>query len=149
MADIRITQSALEQVRALDDADALVVDSAIGKLGEGTGEPIRLPGAPAGTSYLALWARNRGGPVIIYRPLLPGEGDGWLIVSLLSANEYRDMRRAEELVATSPAAREIVNALVAGTVGTGKAAAPSRSVGTPATSGAAPTTDPGAPRPTG
>jgi hypothetical protein len=126
MADIRITQSALEQLNALDNADAQAVDAAIQAIDEGTTrEPVRLPGAPPGTSYLALpTRRNPGGPVIIYRPLLPNEGDGWLVVSLLKPEEYRDLRQAEELVATSSAAREIVNAIVAGTVGTVKVSAP-------------------------
>jgi hypothetical protein len=44
---------------------------------------------------------------------------------MLKREEYRDLRQAEELVATSPAAREIVNAIVAGTVGTVKVSAPS------------------------
>jgi hypothetical protein len=126
MADIRITQSALQQLNALDDADAQAVDAAIQAIDAGTREPVRLPGAPPGTSYLARpTRRNPGGPVIIYRPLLPDEGDGWLIVSLLKPEEYRDLRQAEELVATSSAAREIVNAIVAGTVGTVKVSAPS------------------------
>jgi hypothetical protein len=56
--------------------------------------------------------------------MLPSEGEGWLVVSLLSPEEYRNIGRAEELVTASPAAREIVNAVVAGTVATATATAP-------------------------
>jgi hypothetical protein len=119
MVGIHVTRTARIQINALDDAAAQSVDSAIQTLDKRTGEPIDLPSAPAGTSYLALPTRrsqnDEPGPVIIYRPRLPREGGGWLVVSLLSPDEYRDVLRAEELVATSPAAREIVGAIVAGT----------------------------------
>ncbi len=119
MAEIRITRSAREQIGTLDAAAARAVDSALAALDERPGRPINLPGAPAGTSYLALpTRRSAAGPVIIYRPTLPSEGEGWLVVSLLSPEEYRNIGRAEELVTASPAAREIVNAVVAGTVAT-------------------------------
>jgi hypothetical protein len=99
------------------------VDLALATLDERPGRPINLPGAPAGTSYLGLpTRRSAAGPVIIYRPMLPSEGEGWLVVSLLSPAEYRNIGRAEELVTASPAAREIVNAVVAGTVATAGAA---------------------------
>jgi hypothetical protein len=142
MAEIRVTRRAQEQINALDDAGARAVDWAIQGIGERTSEPIKLPGAPPGTTYLALPARNAtAGPVIIYRPLLPDEGDGWLILSLLSREEYRNIRQAEELVATSPAAREIVDAAVAGTVATVKVEAHFGSVSTTSPPpGAAPTT---------
>lgn len=65
---------------------------------------------------------SAAGPVIIYRSMLSSEGEGWLVVSLLSPAEYRNIGRAEELVTASPAAREIVNAVVAGTVATAGAA---------------------------
>lgn len=153
MADIRITQSALQMLRALDDADSRAADAALAIIDEQPGQPINLPGAPAGTSYLALPARrNPGGPVIIYRPLLPTEGEGWLVVSLLTPEEYRDIGRAEELVTASPAAREIVSAVVAGTVATAGVATatatalpPSVTV-TPQTGGSVPTTGTDAPR---
>ena len=96
---------------------------ALATLDERLGRPINLPGAPAGTSYLGLpTRRSAAGPVIIYRSMLPSEGEGWLVVSLLSPTEYRNIGRAEELVTASPAAREIVNAVVAGTVATAGAA---------------------------
>jgi PHD/YefM family antitoxin component YafN of YafNO toxin-antitoxin module len=141
MADIRITQSALQMLRALDDADSRAVDAALAVIDEQPGQPINLPGAPAGTSYLALPARrNPGGPVIIYRPLLPMEGEGWLVVSVLSHEEYRDIGRAEELMASSPAAREIVSAIVAGTAATSTVSAtPGMTEVTPKTGGAVPT----------
>jgi hypothetical protein len=79
--------------------------------------------------------------------MLPSEGEGWLVVSLLSPEEYRNIGRAEELVTASPAAREIVNAVVAGTVATATATAPPPTViTTPQTSGPVPTKDPATPR---
>jgi len=148
MAEIRITRSAREQIGALDAAAARAVDSVLAALDESHGRPINLPGAPAGTSYLALpTRRSAAGPVIIYRPMLPSEGEGWLVVSLLSPAEYRNIGRAEELVIASPAAREIVNAVVAGTVATATATAlPPTVITTPQTSGPVPTKDPATPR---
>jgi hypothetical protein len=153
MAEIRITRSAREQIGTLDAAAARAVDSALAALDERPGRPINLPGAPAGTSYLALpTRRSAAGPVIIYRPTLPSEGEGWLVVSLLSPEEYRNIGRAEELVTASPAAREIVNAVVAGTIATATVATatatapPPTVITTPQTSGPVPTKDPATPR---
>jgi hypothetical protein len=119
MADIRITRSAREQIDALNDIDAQAVDAALQVLDTRPGKPINLPGAPAGTSYLAVpaWTQDgSSGPVIAYRPRLPTEGTGWLVLALLSPEQYQDMRRAEELAATTPAVRELIQAIVAGTV---------------------------------
>jgi len=152
MPEIRITRSAAEQLDKLDYADAVEVQAAIEVLrsrkGEAViGETIRLPGAPAGTTYLAMYGASKGRIwVIIFRPLLPGEGDGWLILSLLPGDEYRDMRRAAEVVASSPPVRDAVSALVAGTASTANVTAPPGSADTPTSGGAAPTTGSDVPR---
>jgi hypothetical protein len=119
MADILVTQSARKQIDALSDADAKAVDEALQIIDKVTGEPIDLPSAPGKTSYLALSTRSqdgRAGPVIIYRPGLSTEGADWVIIYLLRREQYREVRRTEGLWATTPAIRDIVNAIVSDTV---------------------------------
>ncbi len=148
MADILVTQTARKQIGALDDADAKAVDAALQIIDKITGEPIDLPGAPGGTYYLALSTRTedgRAGPVIIYRPGLSTEDAGWVIIYLLSRDEYKEVRRAENLAATTPAVREIVSAIVSGTVGTSRVTGPPGTVYTPRSGGPASTGGTGAP----
>jgi hypothetical protein len=141
MTDILVTSTAQHQIEALDDADAQAVDSAIQAIDRSTGELIDLPGAPAGTSYLALSTRvsrdGREGPVIVYRPQLPDEGRGWLIMSLLSPERYRALRHVERISAVDPAYRQIVAGVVGGTVSPATDVIPGTA---PPTSGAVPTT---------
>jgi hypothetical protein len=120
MADILVTQTARKQLAALSDADARAVDEALQIIDKVTGEPIDLPNAPGRTSYLALSTLrqdSRAGPVIIYRPGLSTEGADWVITYLLSREQYKEVRRAEGLVATTPAVRDIVNAIMSSTGG--------------------------------
>lgn len=119
MADILVTQTGQKQIKKLSNTDAKAVDEALQIIDKVTGEPIDLPGAPGRTSYLALSTRlqdGRAGPVIIYRPSQSSEHADWVIVYLLSREQYKDVRRAEGLVATTPAVRDIVNAFMSGTV---------------------------------
>ena len=144
MSEIRVTRSAKEQMGALDASDARAVDAALASLDDREGRPINLPGAPAGTSFLAMpTVVRRHGPVIIYRPLLPSEdGMGWLVVSVLSDEDFRNITRTEEYVAESPAAKAFVDLTVAGTVATARAYAPAGTVRS-TSQGAAATADPG------
>jgi hypothetical protein len=145
MSEIRVTRAAKEQIGALDDVDDRAVNAALASLDDREGRPINLPGAPAGTSFLAMPTPiRRAGPVIIYRPLLPSEGTGWLVVSVLSYEDFRNITRAEEYVAESPEARAFVDRVVADTVATSRAHAPAGAAhGTPSDGGAASTTDAG------
>ena len=119
MADILVTQTARKQISALSDAEAEAVDEALQIIDKVTGEPIDLPGAPGRTSYFALSTRPQDGspgPVIIYRPGLSTEDAAWVIIYLLNRKEYKEVRRAEGLVAATPSVRGIVDAIVSGTV---------------------------------
>jgi hypothetical protein len=145
MSELRVTRSAKEQIGALDAADARAVDAALASLDDREGRPINLPGAPVGTSFLAMPTQvRRDGPVIIYRPLLPTEKVmGWLVVSVLSGEDFRNITRAEEYVAEWPAARAFVDGVVAGTVPTARAHGPAGAARSASDGGAAPTPDPG------
>lgn len=119
MADILVTQTARKQISALSDAEAEAVDEALQIIDKVTGEPIDLPGAPGRTPYFALSTRPQDGspgPVIIYRPGLSTEDAAWVIIYLLNREEYKEVRRAEGLVAATPSVRGIVDAIVSGTV---------------------------------
>ena len=121
MTDIRITPAAQATFDALSEAKperAEAVHAAIREIGTRTGEPLDIPGSPPDTPFLALKTSLRDAPVVVYRRTLPDEPGDWLVVSLLSPEEYQDVRRAEEIMSTAPAVREIVNAVVAGTVAT-------------------------------
>ena len=126
MTDIRITPAAQATFDALSEAkpeQAEAVHAAIREIGTRTGEPLDIPGSPPDTPFLALKTSLRDAPVVVYRRTLPDEPGDWLVVSLLSSEEYQDVRRAEEIMSTAPAVREIVNAVVAGTVATVNVAA--------------------------
>jgi hypothetical protein len=148
MTDIRVTpeaQAALDALSKAQPAQAQAVHAAMNDLGISTGEPLHIPSAPPGTPFLALKTSLPDAPVVVYRRTTPDEPGDWLVVSLLSPEEYQQLRRAEEALGADPAAREIFNAVVAGTVPTSDATMPAGTSPITPTGGAAPTTGPGAP----
>jgi hypothetical protein len=82
------------------------VDAVIGNLSEESGVPVALPTAQEGTAYLAVKARGENAPAVIYRAA--PERDGWLILSLVSADEYKDILELQELLAEVPEARSLI-----------------------------------------
>lgn len=114
MVPTLVTRTARDQILALADDGREAVDAAIENLGEETGEPIDLPAAPEGTTYLAMKTSGDDTPVVIYRAVPEGEGGGWLVLSLMSPEEYKDVLELQKLLAEAPAAREMVEAVLAG-----------------------------------
>ena len=53
---------------------------------------------------------------MIYRPVPEDEGGGWLVLSLMSADEYQDVTELQELLTEAPAARSLLEAALAGVV---------------------------------
>jgi hypothetical protein len=143
MPDIWLTAAAEAafselQATAPDQADAVSV--AINNITATEGRRIDLPGAPPAEPFLSVEPRDPDAPAVIYRHATNGEPGKWLVVSLMNRDDYHAARQAEQaLAATPPAVRELVNGVVAGTVGTVRVAAPAGYVTT--TQGAAvPTT---------
>jgi hypothetical protein len=143
MPDIWLTAAAEAafselQATAPDQADA--VSDAINNITATEGRRIDLPGAPPAEPFLSVEPRDPDAPAVIYRHATNGEPGKWLVVSLMNRDDYRAARQAEQaLAATPPAVRELVNGVVAGTVGTVRVAAPAGEV-TRTQGGAAPTT---------
>jgi hypothetical protein len=94
---IRIAGPVLKELGAMRGAGhRAVLIRSIGSISQGAGEPVDIPGAPPGTSYLALVPAEPSLPVIIYRPMLPDEDGDWLVTALLDRDTYRQQREAEK-----------------------------------------------------
>jgi hypothetical protein len=83
----------LETLRA-DQAEA--VRAAIRTIGIAPGEPVDLPTERPGTPYLAQRPRLATAPVVIYRRTQPDEPGDWLVVSLMTPEEYRQQKHDEQ-----------------------------------------------------
>jgi hypothetical protein len=143
MADIWLTAAARATLQRLPAAQAAAVRSAIDDITTEPGQRIDLPSAPPAEPFLAKEPRDPDAPAVIYRRTTPDEPGDWRVVSLMNRSDYRAARRAEQqLTNYPPAVRELVNAVVAGTVATITTAAPSGNVtiNPPQTGEAAPTT---------
>jgi hypothetical protein len=76
--DVRVTRIVLETVTGMGDTPARsALLRYISSIGETSGQPIDIPGAPTGTRYLAITLPEPSLPLIVYRPGLPEEGGGW------------------------------------------------------------------------
>lgn len=118
MADIWLTPAARVALDELPPAQAEAVHDAISDIDSDPGQRIDLPGAPAAEPFLAKEPRDPAAPAVIYRRTATDETGDWLVVSLMNRDGYRAARQAEQELANYPAARNIVNAVVAGTVAT-------------------------------
>lgn len=114
MARTLVTRTAQDQILALDDDERDAVDAAVENLSEESGEPIDLPAALKGAAYRAIKTSGGDTPVVIYRAVPEGEGGGWLILSLMSPDEYKDVLEVQERLAEVPAARDLVETVLAG-----------------------------------
>jgi hypothetical protein len=130
----RAAEKAFSELQAAAPDRAAAVADAINEIPVKPGDPFSLPGAPLAEPFLAKEPSDAGAPAVIYRRATTNESGEWLVVSLLNREDYRAARRAEEeLAAYPPGVRELVHAVVAGTVST-FAAAPTSS--SPISSGA-------------
>jgi hypothetical protein len=84
---------AIRDLRA-DQRDA--VQAAIRTIGVEPGEPVDLPIAPAGHPYLAQRPPLATAPVVIYRRAQASEQGDWLVVSLMSQEEFRQQKQDEQ-----------------------------------------------------
>ena len=105
MAQTLVTSVARDQILALDDDGRDAVDEVIQNLSAEHGEAIDLPGAPEGTSYLAMRGRGESTPVVIYRAVR----GNWLVLSLMTQEEYEDILQLQGVL-SDPAARRLVEA---------------------------------------
>jgi hypothetical protein len=103
-----VTRTAQDQILALDDDGRDAVDAAIEHLSEVSGELIDLPTAPQGTTYLAMKTSGGDTPVVIYRAASEREGGGWVILSLMSPDEYKDVLQLREFLAWQPGTRTLI-----------------------------------------
>jgi hypothetical protein len=147
MADIWLTEAARDALQRLPRAQAVAVNAAISDIPSKPGRQLNVPGAPPAERFLAAEPHGRDAPIVIYRRTAPDEQGDWLVVSLMSRDDYRAARHAEEtLAAAPPIVRQIVSAAVAGTVGTVSVTAPAGAVNTTEPAGAATTIVQGEPR---
>jgi hypothetical protein len=105
---VRLTTAVNDEIRDMTGAEADAVWAAIERIGRAEGEPVDLPGAPPGTQYLALTPSGGKGPVVIYRPMLPGEDGDWLVASLIAREQYDAWRALVRAAVEQPRARRDV-----------------------------------------
>ncbi len=141
---IAVVQPVIQAIDTLRADQAAAVRTAIRAIGIEPGEPVDLPTAPAGYPYQAQRPPLATAPVLIYRESRPDEQGDWLVVSLMTPEEFRQQKQDEQSAALrNPDVRRDI-AIAAGTAATTVSATPG-SVNIRPTGGAAPTTDPGAP----
>ncbi len=94
---IRVTRPVIDELQKITDAGlAGTLRRYINSIPQLEGTPIDIPGAPAGTQYLALVPDEPELPVIVYRPTLPGEQGEWLVTALLDRDTYGQQKQAEK-----------------------------------------------------
>lgn len=135
---IMVALPVVERIKELDQRQALAVNRAIDSIVTDPGTVIDLPTGDPANPYRAL--RSGSGldaPVIIYRRARKDEDGDFLVVSLMSSEQYRQQRADERSgILNDPAVREEIR-VAAGTAATVAARA---IPGTPVTGDAAPTT---------
>ena len=92
VAVVRPVIEAINSLRA-DQRDA--VQAAIRTIGIESGEPVDLPTAPPGYPYRAQRPNLATAPVVIYRESQREEPGQWLVVSLMSPEEFRQQKQDE------------------------------------------------------
>jgi hypothetical protein len=111
--DVRMTKAVADELRQLPRQQRTAVTSTIGRVGLDRGEPVDVP-APPGTEYLALTPTDRKAPIVVYRPMLPGEDGDWLVTSLVARAQYDTWRKA--LVDAVPGVAEAATGALFGAV---------------------------------
>jgi hypothetical protein len=92
---VRVARTVIDEIGQLPPKEAKAVQAAIRSIGSTAGQPIDIPGAPPGVTYLALAPDLRSAPIVIYRPLLPDEEGDWLVTALIDPDTYEHQREAE------------------------------------------------------
>jgi hypothetical protein len=136
---IAVVQPVIQAIKALAADKASAVQAAIRTIGVEPGVPVDLPTAPAGYPYRAQRPRLASAPLVIYRESQPDELGDWLVVSLMTPEEFGQQKRDEQSAALrNPDVRREI-AIAAGTAATTVSTEPGAVRITP-TGGAAPTT---------
>jgi hypothetical protein len=120
LADVRLSQAAVNALGRLPDAQAKAVAKAIARISSGAGTPLRIqpPSMPSG-SYRAVVPDNDEAPVVIYRELGRAEGGGYLVTSLTSRSDYEGYQRADRSgFLDSDAGRALISGVTSGVAGT-------------------------------
>ena len=121
-ADIWLTaaaEAAFSELQETAPRQAAEVATAINDIPASPGRRIDVPGAPPAEPFLAIEPGDPKAPAVIYRHATGDEPGKWLVVSLMNRDDYRAALKAElALAAAPPNIRELVNAVVAGSVAT-------------------------------
>ena len=92
---IAVAQPVMDRIGALPEDQAEAVRAAIRTIGTGPGEFVDLPTAPFGYPYRARHPHDPSAPVVIYRESRQDEPGDWLVVSLMTPEEFRQQKRDE------------------------------------------------------
>jgi hypothetical protein len=105
----------MRRIDRLGGYPAHAVQAAIRTIGIEPGEPIDLPNARPETPYQVQKPADPAAPVIVYRRTQPEEQGDYLVVSLMTREEYRQQKLDEQSEALrDPAVRRDI-AVGAGT----------------------------------
>jgi hypothetical protein len=91
----RVARPVADEIEAMDPPSRQALAQHVVDISDAVGEPIDIPGAPPGTSYLAFVPPEPNLPVIVYRPMRPDEDGDWLVTALLDRETYTQQRIAE------------------------------------------------------
>jgi hypothetical protein len=100
-----VTQTAREQILALDEDGQDAVDEAVGDLSAERDERVVLPGTPQGTTYFARLTRGEDPHAVIYKT----EPGVVTILALMTLEEYEDVRQLQEAL-TNPDVQMLIEA---------------------------------------
>jgi hypothetical protein len=136
---IAVAQPVIDRTRHLRSDLAHAVETAMRAIGTEPGEPIDLPNARPGAPYQVQRPASPDAPMIVYRRSLPGEAGDYLVVSLMTPEEYRQQKQDEQSAALrDPAIRRDIAAAAGTAASIVVEAIPG--VVTPTPDGAVPTT---------
>jgi hypothetical protein len=106
------------RIKELDQKQAEAVNGAIDSIGTVPGTRIDLPTADPAYPYYALLTSDPDAPVIIHRKTRPDEEGDWLVVSLMTPQQYRQQKEDERSgILADPAVRREIR-VAAGTAAT-------------------------------
>lgn len=116
---IAVVQPVIQAIKALRADQANAVNAAIRTIGIEAGEPVDLPTAPDGYPYRAQRPNLASAPLVIYRESQRRKEPGdYLVVSLMTPEEFRQQKQDEQSGALrNPEVRREI-AVAAGTAAT-------------------------------
>lgn len=93
---IAVARTVIRRLETLPVDQEHAVQDAIRTIGVIPGEPVDLPTERYGTPYQAQRPRLATAPIVIYRQTQRDERGDWLVVSLMTPEEYRQQKYAEQ-----------------------------------------------------